>query len=405
MVAVNFDWDELEDNIDEEYDDAGSTIAEYTTEPEHYGNVVSQRRSGQSTFLHCDGLGSALALTNAAGAVTDTNAYTAFGEVTEQTGSTGNPFQYIGRNGFYTDVTIGTINARRRVYSASLGQWLSVLPVGGGSRSLTAAAWSAPAPIRFGPQLAIRILLEAADGSADQPGKANCLDFVDTTLKSVPPSARCGVGMYGHDPREDKHMCWTANEYGGYKDVKCPLCSGGEIVDHVKKAKCCHLLISGHRGHLDSDPQKIVNYGGIVNFLCTNPNTGRLECPRDCPCPGPRTDRCLILPDEALEKALGKVFGSQCKECLIILHSCGSGLFAGPLLQMAKNSGCIVCGYAQEGCPMNDPAVPLNPERSKEYLCVNSEGKQVGGPQSPRACGEAKGDPGNVNRPKTICGK
>ena len=26
MVAVNYDWDEIEDNIDEEYDDAGATI-------------------------------------------------------------------------------------------------------------------------------------------------------------------------------------------------------------------------------------------------------------------------------------------------------------------------------------------------------------------------------------------
>jgi len=28
MVAVNYDWDELEDNIDEEYDGSGNTIAE-----------------------------------------------------------------------------------------------------------------------------------------------------------------------------------------------------------------------------------------------------------------------------------------------------------------------------------------------------------------------------------------
>ena len=41
MVAVNYDWDELEDNIDEEYDDAGIAVAEYTTEPGQFGNVVS----------------------------------------------------------------------------------------------------------------------------------------------------------------------------------------------------------------------------------------------------------------------------------------------------------------------------------------------------------------------------
>lgn len=45
MVAINYDWDELEDNIDEEYDDTGNTIAEYTTEPQLYGNVISQNRT------------------------------------------------------------------------------------------------------------------------------------------------------------------------------------------------------------------------------------------------------------------------------------------------------------------------------------------------------------------------
>src|SRR5688500_1645427 len=48
MVAVNYDWDELEDNIDEEYDDAGVTVAEYTTEPARFGNVIGQRRRSQT---------------------------------------------------------------------------------------------------------------------------------------------------------------------------------------------------------------------------------------------------------------------------------------------------------------------------------------------------------------------
>lgn len=46
MTIVNYDWDEDEDNIVEEYDDTGATIAEYTTEPDLFGNVISQRLGG-----------------------------------------------------------------------------------------------------------------------------------------------------------------------------------------------------------------------------------------------------------------------------------------------------------------------------------------------------------------------
>lgn len=92
MVAVNYLWDEEEDNIIHEYDEAGNTIVEYTTEPEMYGNVISQNRSGQTNYLHFDALGNTTELTSSAGIVTDRIRYTAFGEVTERTGSTEIPF-------------------------------------------------------------------------------------------------------------------------------------------------------------------------------------------------------------------------------------------------------------------------------------------------------------------------
>ena len=67
MTIVNYDWDEIENNIVEEYDDAGATVAEYTTEPDLYGNVVSQRRNGDDGIYHFDGQGSTLALTDVNG--------------------------------------------------------------------------------------------------------------------------------------------------------------------------------------------------------------------------------------------------------------------------------------------------------------------------------------------------
>jgi RHS repeat-associated protein len=127
MVAINFDWDELEDNIDEEYDDAGGTVAEYTTEPYLYGDLISQHRSGQSRFYCFDGQGSTLALTDATGNATDTTSYTAFGEITEHAVSTVNPFQYVGRKGYYRDdVVTEQIGVRMRPFGSKQGRWLNI---------------------------------------------------------------------------------------------------------------------------------------------------------------------------------------------------------------------------------------------------------------------------------------
>ena len=66
--------------------------------------------------------------TNSNGDATDTYAYSAFGEVTLHTGNTVNPFQYIGRDGYYLDAESGEHNARQRQFVARYGRWLSVDP-------------------------------------------------------------------------------------------------------------------------------------------------------------------------------------------------------------------------------------------------------------------------------------
>jgi RHS repeat-associated protein len=129
MTIVNYDWDEDEDNIVEEYDDTGNTVAEYTTEPGLYGDLLSQRRNGEDSYCHYDGQGSTAALTNSAGDVTDTYEYSAFGEVTAQTGSTVNPFQYTGRKGYYRNSSTGEYEIRRRCLDVGSGRWLSYDPI------------------------------------------------------------------------------------------------------------------------------------------------------------------------------------------------------------------------------------------------------------------------------------
>jgi len=125
MPAVNYFWDPDEDNIVKEFDDGGNTIADYTTEPFLYGDVISQRRSGVSHFYHFDTQGNTTELTDINGDTTDTRRYSAFGESTESTGSTTFPFQYMGQRGVYQGGFTGDYVARPLIYSPTSGRLLS----------------------------------------------------------------------------------------------------------------------------------------------------------------------------------------------------------------------------------------------------------------------------------------
>ncbi len=60
-----------------ETDGSDATLASYVLDDR---GIVSQSRSGTTSYYLQDGQGSTRALTNAAGTVTDTYSYTAFGD-------------------------------------------------------------------------------------------------------------------------------------------------------------------------------------------------------------------------------------------------------------------------------------------------------------------------------------
>jgi RHS repeat-associated protein len=124
-MGTRFLWDPVEDNIVKELDDAGATVADYTTAPLLYGDLISQHCDGQSHFYHFGGQGSTTELTDSSGNTTDTRRYSAFGETTESTGSTDFPFKYVGQKGYYRDSLTGQYFARRRPYDATRARWMS----------------------------------------------------------------------------------------------------------------------------------------------------------------------------------------------------------------------------------------------------------------------------------------
>ncbi|MEA3399786.1 MAG: hypothetical protein U9R79_00940 [Armatimonadota bacterium] len=80
-----------------ERDESETTVGHYTMGD----GLEAMRRDNESSFYHFNHLGTALALTGADGAVTDTYRHDAWGVLLESTGSTVNPHTYVGRERYY----------------------------------------------------------------------------------------------------------------------------------------------------------------------------------------------------------------------------------------------------------------------------------------------------------------
>jgi len=79
-----------------------------------------------------DRLGSTRQLLDSNQATTDTYSYYAFGEVRTSSGSTTNPFKFVGRLGYYDDPSTDFQYLRARYYAPGLGRFWTVDPAGGG---------------------------------------------------------------------------------------------------------------------------------------------------------------------------------------------------------------------------------------------------------------------------------
>jgi RHS repeat-associated protein len=101
----------------------------YTLEPLLYGRLISQWRGGVASFYIYDAVGSTRGLANASGAVTDSYLYDSFGNRLAATGTTSNPYRFIGRLGYYCDSEPALVYVRTRTYQPFDGRFLSRDPV------------------------------------------------------------------------------------------------------------------------------------------------------------------------------------------------------------------------------------------------------------------------------------
>ena len=126
MPKTEYVWDELSDNVIEEYEDGVLSVS-YDHEPGLYGNLLSQNRNGVTSYYHYDGRGDTVALTDDSGNVTATKEYDAWGNVIAATGSTVTPYLFGGRQGYQTGNT--GVYIRARMLQPISGRWTSRDPL------------------------------------------------------------------------------------------------------------------------------------------------------------------------------------------------------------------------------------------------------------------------------------
>ena len=129
--------------------DSGGTITAYYV----YGlGLISRIDSGgNARYYHFDSRGSTVALTDAAGQITDSYAYDPFGTPTAASGATDNRFRYLGRHGI-VDEENGLNYIRARYYSARRGRFMTKDPTtgkDGDSQSLNRYIYALNNPVRL----------------------------------------------------------------------------------------------------------------------------------------------------------------------------------------------------------------------------------------------------------------
>lgn len=98
----------------------------YTRDPQ--GNLVGLNAADGSDYYYLfDGLGSAVALTDAAGNVVNRYAYTPYGELTQTDETVSNPWRFTGE---YHDAATGLYKIGHRYYDPNLARWTQPDPLG-----------------------------------------------------------------------------------------------------------------------------------------------------------------------------------------------------------------------------------------------------------------------------------
>jgi RHS repeat-associated protein len=351
MPVTHYIWDEVNDTLLEERDEAGNTIAEYTHEPGQCGPLISQRRNGQTRYHHFDGQGSTRALTDESGTVTDTYTYTAFGEPVASTGTTTNPFGYKGALGYYVNAETQDVYVRARSYAPVTCRWDS-LEAGPFVQPRSQYVYADNSPVLW---------TDPSGAMAEQAGVGRAAwihsssemrrSMAGVVVPQVPwvlpsPANKCGAAGRCDNEYDTDMFCRKAQTWAAGGPSVCKVCEPRDIVRMVGNSSCCDLALNFHRG-------EDVNTGGNVSYCCGK--------------------KCRMLPNPDFEASLKEAF-KKCRPCRIVLNACKFALYYAPMRDLASHTGCIVCGQ------ITDAGGEFEDLTTHEFRCVDSGGNQVMGP-------------------------
>lgn len=125
MAITNYVWHR--DSVYSETDGSIAVTASFLRRARRNGNLIGERRNGNS-YVNCfDALGSTTERIDAEESVTDKFRYTAFG--IQKLAAESSTHTWVGRSGYQKD-TSNRFYVRRRYYAADMGRWYSQDPVG-----------------------------------------------------------------------------------------------------------------------------------------------------------------------------------------------------------------------------------------------------------------------------------
>jgi|GEM_PF-2496911 len=219
MGTTTFVWDPVFDCVSHELDENNDVKAVYNNEPQQYGGVLSQRRGTTSHYHHHDALGSTRFLTDSSGTVTDTYLHDAWGNSVATTGTTVNPFKWVGKYGYYTDNSTGLVYVRARTYQPTVARWASIywrsLSTSISNNTIRSSIRSMVNPMAFQPP------------STSSPAPAGCTVRL-RCIKIVWPFAQhCGVEVEWPGGSTDYYH--VMDKSGNSIPTTCDYSAGGKI--------------------------------------------------------------------------------------------------------------------------------------------------------------------------------